>query len=104
VNRPSSNSFKVAPLHSACAIASYPLAKLLLENGADPDARQQGGFTALHSAAGHGAIPIVSLLLEKGADVQAKTDAGETALSIAEKKEQSDTAELIRSYIGQAGE
>ncbi|HEX9511338.1 MAG TPA: ankyrin repeat domain-containing protein [Puia sp.] len=104
VNIPSANSFKVAPIHSACAISSYPLVTLLAENGADLNARQQGGFTALHSAAGHGATQIVSLLLEKGADVQAKTDAGETALSIAEKKKLSDTAELIRSYIGLAGE
>jgi ankyrin repeat protein len=104
INIPSANSFKVAPIHSACSISSYPLTKLLVEKGADLNARQQAGFTSLHSAAGNGATEIVRLLLDKGADVHARTDAGETALSLAEKKSFAETAELIRSYIGLAGE
>jgi ankyrin repeat protein len=99
VNTPSANSFKVVPIHSASSISSYPLVKLLVDKGADLNARQQGGFTALHSAAGHGATEIVTLLLDKGADWQAKTDTGETALSIAEKNNHSDTVAVIRSYI-----
>ena len=99
VNSASANSFKVTPLHSAAAISNYSLVKMLVENGADVDARQQAGFTALHAAADHGATEIITLLLEKGADVEAKTDAGETALSIAEKKHQPEAAGLIRSYM-----
>lgn len=99
IDAPSVNSFKVAPLHSAAAISSYPLVKLLVEKGANVNARQQGNFTALHAAAGHGVPEIVALLLEKGADAEATTDAGETALSIAEKKGHADAAELIRSHL-----
>ena len=95
VNRASANAFKVTPLHSACAIASYPLAFLLLDNGADVNARQQGGVTALHSAAHRGAIELVKLLIQRGADIEAHTDSGETALSFAEKDGFRDVAAYI---------
>jgi ankyrin repeat protein len=99
VNQPSANAFKVTPLHSACAIASYPLTQLLLDNGADVNARQQGGVTPLHSAAHHGATELVRLLIENGADINAKTDAGETALSFAESSSFSNTAAYLRQEM-----
>ncbi|HTI10065.1 MAG TPA: ankyrin repeat domain-containing protein [Puia sp.] len=99
IDAPSVNSFKVAPIHSAAAISSYPLVKLLVEKGADVNARQQGNFTALHAAAGHGVPEIVRLLLENGADAGAVTDAGETPLFLAEKNGHAEVAELIRSHV-----
>ncbi len=48
--------------------------KLLLENGADPNARQSGGWSALHSAAQMGSLEMAQLLLAHGADVQARAD------------------------------
>jgi ankyrin repeat protein len=99
VNQPSANAFKVTPLHSACAIASYPLTLLLLDNGADVNARQQGGVTPLHSAAHHGATELVQLLIERGADLRARTDNGETALSFAEKGSFTNTATYIREQM-----
>jgi ankyrin repeat protein len=99
VNQPSANAFKVTPLHSACAIANYPLTLLLLDNGADVNARQQGGVTPLHSAAHHGATELVQLLIERGADLQARTDNGETALSFAEKGSFINTAAFIREQM-----
>jgi uncharacterized protein len=98
-NQASANAFKVTPLHSACAIASFPLAHLLLDNGADANARQQGGVTPLHSAAHHGATELVRLLFENGADVHARTDSGETALSFAEKGAFANTAAIIREQM-----
>lgn len=98
-NLASANAFKVTPLHSACAIASYPLTLLLLNYGADVNARQQGGVTPLHSAAHHGATELVRLLIEKGADIQARTDKGETALSFAEKGSFTNTAAFIREQM-----
>jgi ankyrin repeat protein len=54
VNSASRNDFKVMPLHSACAAddpqTRYELAKLLLENGADPNAVQKDSFTPLAEA------------------------------------------------------
>jgi ankyrin repeat protein len=99
VNQPSANAFKVTPLHSACAIVSYPLTQLLLDNGADVNARQQGGGTPLHSAAHQGATELVRLLIESGADINATTDAGDTALSFAEKSAFFNTASYLRQAM-----
>jgi uncharacterized protein len=76
VNIASSNSFKVAPIHSACAISNFYLAKLLIEHGADVNAKQQGGFTPLHSSVMNGAEAIEQLLLERGAEKFTKNDEG----------------------------
>jgi uncharacterized protein len=71
VNSPSRNDFKVMPLHSACATKDpevrYELAKLLLEHGADPNARQQDEFTPLMAAEQHGDERLRELLVEHGA-------------------------------------
>ena len=54
VNSASRNDMKVMPLHSAAATgiptSRYELAKVLLEAGADPNARQQDDFTPLMAA------------------------------------------------------
>jgi uncharacterized protein len=71
VNSASRNDFRVMPLHSAAATGDpevrYALAKVLLEHGADPDARQQDDFTALMAADQHGDERLRSLLVEHGA-------------------------------------
>jgi ankyrin repeat protein len=72
VNSASRNDFKVTPLHSACAVGDpekrYELAKLLLEHGADPNARQQDDVTPLMEADQHGDRRLRALLVEHGAD------------------------------------
>jgi uncharacterized protein len=59
------------------------VAKLLLELGADVNARNDGGSTPLTWAAGEGRIDLVNLYLQKGADVNAVTNDGNTALMFA---------------------
>jgi Ankyrin repeats (3 copies) len=54
--------------------------RLLLEKGADVEAKADYGRTTLSWAAERGHEAVVRLLLEKGADVEAKTQYGETAL------------------------
>lgn len=100
VNIASGNAFKVTPLHSACAISHLELAKLLLENGADVNARQSSGVTPLHSAAHNGQLALAQLLVTSGADVSAKTDDGQTPSMMAEEKGFEDVANFIREKGG----
>ena len=71
VNSASRNDMKVMPLHSAAATGDadtrYELAKLLLENGADPNAVQQDEYTPLMAADQHGDQRLRDLLVEHGA-------------------------------------
>ena len=71
VNSASRNDLKVMPLHSAVAEKDpeirYEIAKLLLEHGADPNARQQDDFTPLMAADQQGDDRLRALLVEHGA-------------------------------------
>ena len=59
------------PLHSAAAAhdpaVRYELAELLLDSGADPNARQQDEYTPLMAADQHGDMRLRELLLDRGA-------------------------------------
>ena len=57
---------------------------MLLENGADPDARDREGHTPLMMAAIYGCNQTVQALLEGGASPTIKTPAGNTANRYAE--------------------
>jgi ankyrin repeat protein len=56
--------------------------KLLLEAGANPNAKTPDGDTALHLAAFAGKLDIVRALVEGGADMNVKDAAGKTALQV----------------------
>jgi uncharacterized protein len=71
----------VTALHLAAQRGDRALAELLLDRGADPEARasgtdRQGGGTALHWAAHYDQLPVVELLVERGVNVNPDEDAG----------------------------
>jgi ankyrin repeat protein len=78
VSAASRNPLRVQPLHSAAAGNHTGIVRLLLEHGADPNARQQGGFTPIHAAAQNGNEELYALLVAHGADEEATTDDGRT--------------------------
>lgn len=68
------NPMQVQPLHSAVAGHDAETVRLLLVAGADPDARQQGGWTPLMAARQHGHAAIERLLLAYGASDEGATN------------------------------
>ena len=100
LNIPSNNDFNVTPLHSACATSNFKIAELLMKNGANVNAEQQGNVTPLHSASHNGQIKLVRLLIEYGADVNAKMKDGQTPLFMAEDKSFDEVSEYLKSKGG----
>ncbi len=98
VNSPSRNAQKVMPLHSAAASRSLEIARLLLEADADPNARQNDGFTPLQEAAHNGQIEMANLLLKHGAVIDMAQDEGDTALSIARKAGHSAMVDFLLKH------
>ena len=93
---PSRNAQQVQPLHSAAAARGTEICALLLDRGADVNARQHGGFTPLHAAGQHGDLPLARLLLNAGADRSLTTDDGKTAFTFAEEGGHTELAALLR--------
>jgi ankyrin repeat protein len=83
VDAPGTGWMTGTPLHSAASARHSEVVGSLLEAGADPNARQSGGWTPLHAAARNGDIASVTLLLASGADVTAVNDEGMSALEMA---------------------
>ncbi len=83
VNARSDNPFAVLPIHSAVAGDRDDVVAVLVEAGADVNARQTHGWTPLHGAAQNGSLASVERLLAAGADRAAMNDDGTTALDLA---------------------
>jgi ankyrin repeat protein len=90
------NEMKVQPLHAAAAAKEIDIVRMLLERGADPNARQQVGYTALMECARGGRDDMVSLLLAHGADPTLQTDDGKSASDLARESGHTAIAERLR--------
>jgi hypothetical protein len=68
------------PLHYATNNGHIEITRLLLENGAEVNAKSNSGCTPLHWAAIIGHVDILHLLVENGANLEAQSKSGWRAL------------------------
>ncbi|MBP7636016.1 ankyrin repeat domain-containing protein, partial [Candidatus Ozemobacteraceae bacterium] len=85
-------------LHLAAHDGKDDVVKLLLEAGANREARSEHGETPLHMAAADGHTSIMQMFLEAKADVNARTLAGETPLHLAAREGDIEVADLCLAH------
>ncbi|HEY4816025.1 MAG TPA: ankyrin repeat domain-containing protein [Candidatus Acidoferrum sp.] len=90
------NAQKVTALHAGASRGGAEIVKILLEAGADSNAKQERGFVPLHSAAANGNAAIVELLLKHGARADAKADDGKTPADMAAEGGHKELAEVLK--------
>jgi ankyrin repeat protein len=98
------NGFGV--LHSAVMANNNAnkVVSMLIEKGANVNAKTSKGVTPLHSAAAHGGKALVKLLLDNGAEINAKTKTGETPADWAKKIGNTETLALLQKMGGTSKE
>ncbi len=92
-------------LHSA-SVTRLANIQLLLEHGADPNARKRNGSTPLFDVVASAGgvdddqrIEAAKVLLEAGADVNAKNNSGDSALSLLEQLNDKGQRERLRQFL-----
>ncbi len=92
--------FSIMPLHSAAASRQTELAELLLDHGANPNATQDGGWTALHAAAANGNAELVRLLLARGANPRQQSDDRTPPIEFAIEAGHREVVEVLQRGVG----
>ena len=87
------------PMHSAVSRTHADVVRILLDAGANPNARQSAGWTPLHAAAMNGDLTSVELLLAAGADPAATNEEGRSVTDLANESGDDATADRIRSAL-----
>ena len=72
--------------------------RMLLEHGADVNARQEGGWTALHAASQNGDVEMARVLIAGGADVKMRADNQQNAWDLALGKGHQAVVDLLDEY------
>ena len=85
------------PLHYCAWEGQTDVCRLLIELGANVNARSENGTTPLMMAAQQGKTDVVRLLLQSKADTTARNEHEATALAWAIKYEQRDVATILRA-------
>lgn len=91
------------PLHSAVAddtgAAAKEIVRMLLDAGADPNARSASGGTPLHTAAFTGDVTMIRLLLAAGASPMVEDDRGRTPLDLARERDMTEAAAVLHDAV-----
>ena len=86
------------PLHIAAQSEKFEIAKFLLQNNADANAKTGYDLTPLHQVALNGDFEIAELLLQNGAEVDAKSKDKETPLHTASDMAYPKVVEVLLKY------
>ena len=99
VNSPSRNGLAAAPIQSAAAAGHARIVDMLLKHGADPNVREQGGYTPLHAAAQNGDKDMIRTLLYGGADLDIRSNDGKIPLDLALEAGHVEAAKILQEGI-----
>lgn len=99
IDSQSKNPLSAAPIQSAAAAGHVKIVMLLLNNKANPNVREQGGYTPLHTAAQNGDAQMIRSLLYNGADLGVRSNDGKLAVDLANEAGHKDAAALLKDGI-----
>ncbi|NIM58767.1 MAG: hypothetical protein GTO16_07455 [Candidatus Aminicenantes bacterium] len=89
------------PLHAAAGKDNIEVAKVLIDNGAELDAKVfENHYTPLHVAARNNKRAVAELLIAEGAEVNAEAKSGETPLDLAVSNGNEELADLLHKHGG----
>jgi ankyrin repeat protein len=83
-------------LHAAAFDGQPKIVELLLELGADVNARDRYGTTPLHHAANQGYFDVIEMLVRNGADIEAIDGQGMTPLMWGKISRSGDGKQIVR--------
>jgi ankyrin repeat protein len=91
------------PLHSAVADdagqVTKDLVRMLLDAGADPNAKSASGGTPVHTAAFTGNISVLRMLLDAGGDASARDKKGHSPLDVARERGNTEAAAMLHDAV-----
>jgi ankyrin repeat protein len=87
---------KQTALHLACENGHVDVAIVLIEHGANINAKGLGDDTPLHTAIIFGYLDVVQALLERGADPNRANDIGDTPIDYAEREGYDDIVVCLK--------
>jgi uncharacterized protein len=86
------------PIHIAAMEGNPEEIKLLLDNGADIEAKGENDFTPLHSAVEFGRVDNVKFLLKSGASIISKNTFGQTPVRLANILDYAEIKEVFEKF------
>jgi ankyrin repeat protein len=96
VHRFSRNPMHNQALHACMALSQdCETARLLIEQGADVNMAQAGGYTPLHQAAANGRADLVGILLEAGANPGNLCHQGKSPADYARERKHDEVVQLL---------
>jgi ankyrin repeat protein len=75
------------------------LVKMLLDAGADPNAKSATDGTPVHTAAFTGNLPVLEMLLEAGGDPGSPDKNGHSPLDVARERGNTEAAALLHDAV-----